>query len=284
MNKFFIYIAILSVFSACDLFQKKAIEKNSKLLAKVKEYKLYEEDLRLMFPKNISYADSAEVAKDLIYSWAKKKLLLQKAEVNMPSQNDELEELVLRYREDLYINSFKKALIAKLLDTVVDPKEIVDYYEQNKASFKVNEALIKFKYIALDQKHKERSRFRKLFLSKSKNDLFVLDEHQQEFRTSFLSDSIWVRYMDVKREIPLLNTYDATVVLRKNKFIAKIYDGDIYYVYIKDIVNRNEIAPLRYISNTIEKIIIQQRKLQLIHKVEDVLIEDARKDKQLEIY
>lgn len=269
---------------ACDLFQDKATVKDSKLIAQVYEHKLYEEDLRLIFPTNIPVVDSAEVTQNLINSWVKKKLLMQKAEVNMPSKNDELEILVSRYREDLYINSFKKALLAKELDTIVSNDDILTYYEENKASFKINEELVKFKYIALDPKDKKRKEYRKLFLSKSKNDLFVLDEQSQNMKSSFLSDSLWIRYKDVQRKLPVLKKYDNKTVLRPNKFIAKTFDGDLYYVYIKEVVERNEIAPLRYVSKTIRQMVVQQRKIQLIHKVEEVLVDDARKNKQLEIY
>jgi hypothetical protein len=284
VNKIFLYISILSIFSACELFQKKSVEKDSKLIAKVEGFKLYEQDLRLVFPENIASTDSAEVATNLIVSWAKKKLLLKKAEVNMPSHNKELEALVSRYREDLYIDSFKRALLAKELDTVVSNEEVVAYYKNNKASFKINEELVKFMYIAMDTKHKKRTAFRRLFLSKSKNDLFILDEQSNDMESSFLSDSLWIRYKDVQRKLPFLNDYDTKTVLRPNKFIAKTYDGNIYYVYIKEVVNRNEIAPLRYVRKTIEQMVLQQRKLQLIHKVEEVLFDDATKNKQLEIY
>ncbi|MEI6866452.1 hypothetical protein [Flavicella sp.] len=284
MNKIFLYISILSVFSACDLFQTTSGEKNSKLIAKVNGYVLDEEGLSLIFPENISSEDSSEVVKKLINSWVKKKLLLQKAKLNMPSQNKELELLISRYREDLYINSFKKALLAKELDTIVTNDEIRTYYEKNKVSFRVNEELVKFKYIALDPKHKKRTAYRKLFFSKSRNASFTLSEQSNDMESCFLSDSLWIRYKDVQKKLPVLINYDKNVVLQAEKFITKTYNGLIYYVYINDVIKRGEIAPLRYISKTIEQMVLQQRKLQLIHKVQEVLVKDAIKNKQLEIY
>jgi len=284
MNKVYLYISILSIFSACELFQKRAVEKESKLIAKVQGYELYEEDLRLIFPKNIEDIDSAEVAKNLIDSWVKNKLLLKKAEVNMPSENVELELLVSRYREDLYINSFKNALLAKKLDTVVTNEEIRAYYENNKASFKIHEELVKFRYIALDQSHNKRNEYGKMILSKSKNDLFILDENSADMMSFFLNDTTWIRYKDVQRMLPILKRYDNIVVLQPDKFIVKTDARDSYYIYIKDVVRRDEIAPLCYVSKMISKMVVQQRKIQLIHKVEEVLVDDATKNKQLEIY
>lgn len=272
------------IFSSCDLFETTSKDKESRLIARVYDYKLYEEDLRLVFPNNIEEKDSVEVVQGLIDAWAKQKLLLRKSEVNMPSENAELEILVNKYREDLYINSFKKALISKELDTVVTNQELQNYYEENKESFKINEELVKFKYIALKPGHKKRTKYRRLFLSKARNDLFLLDEAHDELESSFLSDSLWIRYKDVQHKLPVLKTIDNKKALKRNYFLSKTYDGTLYYVYIKDVLYRNEIAPLRYISKTIEQMVVQQRKLQLVHKVEEVLVDDAIKNKQFEIY
>lgn len=284
MNKQIIYILFLGLFSSCNFFQNSAAEKDSKLIAKVYDFKLYEEDLRRVFPKNIADKDSVEVAKNLIQAWAKQKLLLKKSEVNMPSENEELEILVEKYREDLFINSFKKALVSKELDTIVTNEQLVAYYEENKESFKINEELVKFKYIAMSSSDKHRTKYRRLFLSKARNDLFLLDEEQDKLVSSFLSDSLWIRYKDVQKKLPFLKNIDSKKVLKPGYFVSKKQDGDLYYVYIKEVLYRNEIAPLRYISNTIKQMVVQQRKLQLIHKVEEVLVDDAIKNKQFEIY
>lgn len=284
MSKNLIYISVLFLVSGCEWFQTQSIEKDSKLIAKVYNYELYEEDLRRDFPSGISKSDSVEIAQNLINSWAKKKILMRKAEVNVPTQNEELELLVEKYREDLYINSFKKALVAQELDTIVDIDAIEEFYNENKESFKVNEELVKFKYIAVKSNHKNRSSLRRLFLSKSKNDLFVLDEQKEDLEGLFLSDSLWIRYRDVEHMLPVLKKYNKKTVLKQNKFVSSTKDGVVYYIYINDIIKRNEIAPLRYINKTIKKMVVQQRKLQLIHKVEEVLIDDAKKNKQFEIY
>lgn len=288
MNKVVLYISFIAVFSSCEFFPNKNSVKerksSSNAIAKVYEHTLYQEDLVQLFPSNIASKDSVEVAKGLIDSWAKKKMLLKKAEVNMPSTNLELEQLVERYREDLFINTFKKALVLKELDTVVTNAELESYYEENKESFKVNEELVKFKFIAIKPNNKKRNKYKKLLLSDKKKDLIVLYEDIDLMESSFLNDSTWVRYKDVQRKLPLLKKTNYLSDLKPNKFIANRFDGNLYYIHIKDVINRNEIAPLRYISNTIRQMVLQQRKLQLINKVESVLLDDAIKNKQFEIY
>ncbi len=266
------------------MFQKTDEQEDLRLIAKVYGYELHKDELLLNFPSDMKQEDSLEVVKNLINSWAKRKLLLKKAELNMPSENNELGLLVERYREDLFINSFKNALVLKQLDTVVSKGEVEDYYQLNKSSFTLNEELVKFKYIALNKKDKQRSKYRSLFLSKSKNDQFILDESKSGFDSFFLSDSIWFRYQDVKKKLPALQKFEESFVLKSEKFLATVFDGSLYYIYITDVKHRGDIAPLRYVYNTVRELVVHQRKLQLIKKAEEVLLDDAVKNNQFEIY
>ena len=50
------------------------------------------------------------------------------------------------------------------------------------------------------------------------------------------------------------------------------------------MLNRNEIAPKSYVTPTIKQMILHQRKLLLLRKIEETLIDDARKKQQFETY
>jgi len=278
-----IYIILCVVLASCSFFEKENKNGNGTVVARVYDAELYLEDLQAVFPKNIRPKDSVVVARDLINSWAKQELLLLKSEVNMPSENEALEKLVRKYRQDLFINSFKKALISQKLDTVVTYEQIEDYYAKNKESFRVNEELVKFKYIKFSKKHKQKSRLKRLFISKGKNDLFLLEE-EEGLESLFLSDSLWIRYKDVVNKVPVLKDTDKNKVIRPNYFTVKSDKTSLYYMYILDVINRNEIAPLRYIARTVQEMIVHKRKLELINNVENVLVDDAIKNEQFEIY
>ena len=55
-------------------------------------------------------------------------------------------------------------------------------------------------------------------------------------------------------------------------------------VTIKNVLNRNEIAPKSYITPSIKQMILHQRKLQLLKSIEETLLEDAQNKNQFEIY
>lgn len=57
--------------------------------------------------------------------------------------------MVKDYKESLLINSYKERLIKQQLDTVILDEEIEVFYSNNKENFRLNEELIKIKYLHL---------------------------------------------------------------------------------------------------------------------------------------
>jgi hypothetical protein len=284
VNKKYLYIAAFLVLASCGFFGNTNTEKKSKVIARVNTAKLHYEDLKKVFPLSVPKKDSVVIARDFIKNWAKEQLLLEKSMLNMPGDNEVLNELVEKYRRDLFINSFKEALIKQRLDTVVTEKEITDYYKKNKESFRTNEELVKFRFVKVRKEDKKISKLKRLLVSSGKNDLQLLDEQSPLFEDYFLSDSIWVRCTDFLNKVPAFKEYNKKTGWSSSRLLQKTDAGSTSLVYINAVLQKNEIAPIRYISGVIKKMILHQRKLQLVNTIEKVLIEDAIKNKQFEIY
>lgn len=73
-------------------------------------------------------------------------------------------------------------------------------------------------------------------------------------------------------------------LLQKTKFIEKQDSTGVYLLAVKDILQRNDIAPLYYIAPTIKKMILHKRKVELIRNIEKILIEDATKNNNFKTY
>ena len=50
------------------------------------------------------------------------------------------------------------------------------------------------------------------------------------------------------------------------------------------MINRNQISPFEYLKPTLQQVILNRRKLELIKKFEKEIIEDAIKNKDYEIF
>ena len=64
---------------------------------------------------------------------------------NNKFDNVAFEELVEEYRNDLYIEAYKEAIVKQSIDTMVTGFDEAKYYTANKENFKLNEELLKLK-------------------------------------------------------------------------------------------------------------------------------------------
>jgi hypothetical protein len=85
-------------------------------------------------------------------------------------------------------------------------------------------------------------------------------------------------------KIPFLKSEDPDRILKKLNIIENKDSLGLYLVAIKDVLKRNDFAPISYIAPTIKEIILHKRKLSLIKKIEETLTEDAIKNKEFEIF
>ncbi|HEY9168827.1 MAG TPA: hypothetical protein VIN72_05020 [Lutibacter sp.] len=284
MKSIFIYLLLsLILLQSCDYFTFKK-DVTPQTVARVNDTYLYKDDLVAIFTKDISKQDSITLAKNYINNWIKQQLLLSKAQLNLENRSDEFEELVKQYREDLFINSYKEAVVKQYLDTVITEDDIDQFYLNNNEIFKLNEELIKVKYIKIGLDNSNKKELTKLFKSPTNKDLEKLKENALFMKSHHLNDSIWIKYSDLINEIPALKTEDKQLLLKKDNFIQKEDSLSLYLVTIKKVLQSNEIAPKSYITPAIRQMILHQRKLLLLRNIEETLIEDATKKQQFEIY
>jgi len=279
-NQFYILVCVL--FISCDFLglQKKDIPVR-KPIASVHNNNLYTEDIKLLIPKNIEKNDSLVFTRSIINSWAVKQLLLKKAEDNnTQNDNSEINNLVKDYRQALLINGYKERLIKQQLDTLIEQQEIIDYYKLNSKNFRLNEELIKTRYLHFSNDLIDRKEVVKSFKKGTIEDLEELEIKQLTFKQIMLNDSVWTPLENVLLKIP----FPRINLLKKTKLLQKEDSLGLYLVTIKDVLLRNQIAPLSYIKPTIKQMILHQRKLQLIRDLEKIILKDAIQNKSYKIH
>ena len=75
-------------------------------------------------------------------------MLVDGAKLNLSETKQEaFNKLVVQYKNDLYTKAYIEALVERSIDTTVTQEEAEKYYNANKDVFKLNEDLIKFRYI-----------------------------------------------------------------------------------------------------------------------------------------
>lgn len=281
MNRSIYILFSFILFVSCDYFAFEKKTNQEEIVASVANEFLYKKDIVNLFPKIISKQDSIVLAKSIINSWATKQLLLEKASENVSESNTaEINQLVRDYKQGLLINGYKEKLVKQQLDTVISEEEIENYYQENNTNFKLNEELLKLKYLQFSKDLLDKKDIIKLFKSDNIVDMEILEEKRLSFKAIQLNDSVW-RSLD---NVMLKTPFSRENLLKKTKFFQLEDSLDLYLVAIKDVLRRNNIAPLSYVKPTIKQMILHKRKLELIREIEKILIQDAVKNKSFKIY
>ena len=84
--------------------------------------------------------------------------------------------------------------------------------------------------------------------------------------------------------VPVFAEDEKDALLKNNNFIQKEDSLDLYLVLVKEVLNRNDLAPKSYITPTIKQMILHQRKLMLLRNIEETLFDDAKNKQIFEIY
>ena len=279
--RYLIIFLITIVFCSCNL--KQNVEPNA--IARVNDSYLYIDEIKNVLVEGLSQEDSTLRVNNFINQWATQQLLVDGAKFNLAKEKQvEFDDLVNQYRQDLYTKGYLEALVKQSIDTSITIDEAKKVYKNNIETFKLNEELIMFRYINVNENSEGVNEVRERFKRFDKQDSQVLDSIAIQFKSYSLNDSIWIRLDQVISEIPMLSVNNKDQLLKKSNFIEHKDSLGLYLMQVKDVLRRNETAPLEYVLPTVNQIIINKRKLEFIKTLERDITKDAIKNKQFEIY
>jgi hypothetical protein len=268
-------------FVSCDYFKQRPKETP---IARVNNTYLFVKDLEGLVSEGASKEDSTLIVNNYINRWATQQLLIDQARINL--SQDKLaafEKLVNEYKEDLYTESYKSAIVSKQLDSFISIDEYKNFYELNKENFILNDELVKFRFIHVDINFSSLLKTREKFIRFNEKDKQELEDLSIQFKANYFNDSTWVQKDMLFKAFPVIQA-NSSEVLKKSNF-AQLQDSlGVYLVKIEDLLKPNDIAPLSHIKPTIEQIILNKRKLELIKKLEKDITKDAIKNNDFEIY
>ena len=282
MYKSWFLFWIVLLFSSCDFFKK---EVKPTAIARVKDSYLYKEELNNLVPKGTSKQDSLQIVRSFIDRWASQKLLINAAELNIDSEDKAaFDELIKQYKIDLYTKAYIEKVVKKTLDTIISEQDLEAYYKNNKENFKTNGTLVRLRYINLSKDNPKFESIKSKFLDFKKSDKKFWDTYALQCKSFALNDSIWVDLSSVYDKLPFINPDNRDQYIASGKTIQHSDSLDVYLVKIRQIIDKNQIAPFDYLKPTLKEVILNKRKLELIKKFEKEITDDAIKDKDYEIY
>ena len=275
-EKLFVLITIL--LSSCNELTS---TKNDKLVSRVGENYLYESEI----PDFSFYEDSLIRKKVFIDSWARENILFDLSLVNLDQKSIiNLDQLIERYKRDLYINSYKDILINTMVDSIISDSEIDEYYDKNLNKFKLNEDLIKFRFVKIPLDNININKIRNGLIRFSSFDKNLIDSLSFQLASYNLNDSLWITKRDFFNQVDFINYENEKKYVKKGQLISKRDSMYVNLLFIDDILQANSVAPRSYLSDRIKSTIYNNRKILLIRELNKEIINDAIKSKKYELY
>lgn len=284
MNKVNFLFLLLISFSSCSLLKEKDEMAGRVTVARSFNYILYLDDLEGIVPAGTSETDSIMITGNFIDNWARQKTVLHKAERNLDDEKKNVEKKLEEYRNSLITYTYETELIRQNLDTTVTEDEISKFYDENRNNFELKDNIIKVIYIKLNKKSPKLNKAREWFKSPASKDRSLLQDYCHQYALNyFLDDTTWLLFDDLLKEIPI-KTYDKEQYLQNNRNIEIEDSSNIYMVSIKGFMIKNSNSPLSFERNNIRTMVINERKLALVEKMERQAYEAARKNGDVEVY
>lgn len=283
MRPYLIVIAFTFIGSiqACKLIRK---DEDRKPVARVLDKYLYRDEV-MGLANGMSPEDSTAFIQNYIYNWGKEQLLISRAEYNLRDDQKDFEELVNQYRNDLVKFAYLEKYVEQNLDTTITEDELKDYYTENGKDFELKENIVRCDYYVFRGNSPDINKAKNWWRTPSEKNDERFSEYASIFATAkSVSDTNWISFDMLALEIPALPTYSQAQLLSRNKRLLLEDSAKVYFVEFHKYKIVDDVSPMPYVRSTIKSIILNKRKLALIAKMEERLVDDAFNKKEFEIF
>ncbi len=282
MNRIVIFTLIILNVSGCIQFKK-----NEKRIpvAKVSDVVLYYDQIPGLILQGTSESDSIAIIRNYINKWAKKELVLRKAEDNLsPELKSQIEKQIDETKTDLVIYQYQRQMMLEKMDTLITEEEIESYYAANKNSFILSSNIVKTLFIKLPLETPNIYRIKLLSRSNNQTDLQELESICFQFAEKFDDfGENWITMdglmVELQKEIENQESF-----LRRYTYYETTDSVYIYLLTIRDYKLRSSIAPYEYVKEDIKRIILNNRRFEFIKSLENGIYNEALKKNSFKIY
>jgi hypothetical protein len=214
----------------------------------------------------------------------RRKLLLKKAEENVPSDELGLDKKVEDYRQSLLLYEYEKELINQKLNKGVSQEEIDSFYDKNKDKFTLESDIYDIQYIEIHTDASDLDKMRPLIIQpKTKDDTLKREGYAKAMAQSYsFADNNWMSSSAVLKRFPV-SADELKKLAATGKFAELKKDATTYFILVRSARHMGDPSPLEYIQNQIKEVIINKKKVILIQKIYDGIYQDAMKTGKSEV-
>lgn len=217
-----------------------------------------------------SSQDSVLKVQKYVKEWQLKQKILTLAQQDSLLDLEAINHKVERLKEDLIIHRYYSNYIANHLDTTLSEQEMSDYYYQNPSNFVLKDKVVKGFVIKIASNNPMTREVKKLFNSSDQASYSNLIEIATKEATNYtFSTDQWMKLSDMLIETPLYQNTSQKKELLSQKKIILAQNQNTYLLKITEQRNEGDIAPLQFKKQTIKRIILNERKKNLISNLQE---------------
>lgn len=253
-------------------------------IARVNDIYLYDEDISSLVPRG-SQTDSSLIVSKYVDSWVKKQLTIARASTELDFDEAKIERKILDYRYALMVHEFEMHYINQRLDKETSDEEIEKYYNEKFENFVLRQNIMRCLFAMVPIEAPQIENFRKLIRTYPDSNLEEIQSYCYRFASkSSLETELWINFDEVISNTPLINVQEKADFLKNNSFVETSDENYYYFIRILDYKISDQIAPLSYIKDDIESILINKKKVELRKELEEEVYKVAKENNEFEIY
>jgi len=253
-------------------------------IARAYDSYLYPDDLKGVFNADLEENDSINLLNAYIDQWQRQQVLLHHAQTQLKGNLSEIDQQIEDYKNSLIIYEFEKSIVREKLDTVVTENEIVNYYKENEKIFVLKRPIFKVSFVELEKGAPGLQDVKEWLRSDDKKHMELLRNYSQTYATNYLlNDTAWYYIEELAKRIPIYQI-DENKYRNYGRLFEINENNKIYLIILHDSKFKDGRSPLEIERNNIRNLIINQRKISLINKEEQEIINKARSKNKIEVY
>lgn len=278
------YIVLVFFLTSCKYFKTKPGISDEKPIARVQDAYLYPSDIEPVVKSARNAQDSASFVRTYIEDWVKRKLMIEKALLYLPTEELNIEKQVNDYRESLILYAYEKELILQKSDTVVSEQEARQYYETYRQNFELEDDVAQMHYVKAPNNAPKVDSLQAWLTSASDDDKIKLENFCFQYAAAYsLHDSMWFERTAMLKTLPLAPQELDALIAHKSKTTAR--DSLFSYVVrVNDFRRKGEVAPFDFVKDDIIRLTLNKRKMELVRLTYDNIFREAQRKNEFEIY
>lgn len=288
MRRLVLFGAVVMLVSGCDFIRMKQTGFNDldgrEPVARVNNTYLFKDELSGIAALGSSKEDSAARVEAYVDSWIRKELLIQEAARKININEAEVERKILDYRYSLIAYEYQSYYIKQNLDTVFSEAEVKEYYENNIDNFILKQNIVRATFIKVPKNAPKMEKLKDWMYSQDEEDRQSLKSYCLSFSAAYhISDSTWMIFDDLVRNSPLMEIPNKIQFLKATPYYETEDENFLYFLKVDEYRISDNVSPLEFVTDEIENIILNKRKVELAKKLEDEVYENALEQKEFEI-